>query len=105
MAGGDFLAAGSASRRLKEQLKLLGVDGQIMRRIMIASYEAEMNVVIHAVRGNVWIRLDRDRFNMEVVDQGPGIADLELAMKPGFSTASAQVFPVMHWGRRTWERM
>jgi anti-sigma regulatory factor (Ser/Thr protein kinase)/Fe-S-cluster-containing hydrogenase component 2 len=90
VAGGDFLAAGSASRRLKEQLKLLGVDGQIMRRIMIASYEAEMNVVIHAVRGNVWIRLDRDRFNMEVVDQGPGIADLELAMKPGFSTASAQ---------------
>jgi anti-sigma regulatory factor (Ser/Thr protein kinase)/NAD-dependent dihydropyrimidine dehydrogenase PreA subunit len=90
IVGGKLDDAGSASRRLKEQLKQIGVDGQIMRRIMIAAYEAEMNVVIHAFKGNLWVRLDRDRFNMEVIDQGPGIADLDLAMKPGFSTASAE---------------
>jgi anti-sigma regulatory factor (Ser/Thr protein kinase)/Fe-S-cluster-containing hydrogenase component 2 len=90
IAGGDFLAAGSASRTLKEQLKRLGVDGQIMRRIMIAAYEAEMNVVLHAVKGNLWVRFDHERFNMEVVDEGPGITDLTLAMRPGYSTASAR---------------
>jgi len=90
ITGGKFDEAGSASRRLKEQLKQIGVDGQIMRRIMIAAYEAEMNVVIHAVKGNLWVRFDDRRFNMEVVDQGPGITDLNLAMKPGFSTASAE---------------
>jgi anti-sigma regulatory factor (Ser/Thr protein kinase) len=90
IAGGDFVAAGSASRALKEQLKRIGVDGQIMRRIMIAAYEAEMNVVIHACRGNLWVKFDHDLFNMEVIDQGPGIPNLALAMKPGYSTASAE---------------
>ena len=90
IVGGKFDDAGTASRRLKEQLKQIGVDGQIMRRIMIAAYEAEMNVVIHAVKGNVWVRFDRDRFNMEVIDEGPGIDDLNQAMKPGFSTASEE---------------
>jgi anti-sigma regulatory factor (Ser/Thr protein kinase)/NAD-dependent dihydropyrimidine dehydrogenase PreA subunit len=90
IAGGKFENAGSASRRLKEQLKQIGVDGQIMRRIMIAAYEAEMNVVIHACKGNLWVKFGHDRFNMEVIDEGPGIADLDLAMKPGFSTASAE---------------
>jgi len=90
IAGGDFLTAGSASRALKEQLNRIGVDGQIMRRIMIAAYEAEMNVVIHACKGNLWVRFDQNRFNMEVIDEGPGIADLALALKPGYSTASAQ---------------
>ena len=90
IAGGNFTAAGSASRMLKEQLKRIGVEGQIMRRIMIAAYEAEMNVVIHACRGNLWVRFDNKRFNMEVIDEGPGIADLALALKPGYSTASAE---------------
>ncbi len=90
ITGGNFTTAGSASRTLKEQLKRIGVDGQIMRRIMIAAYEAEMNVVIHAWKGNLWVRFDHNRFSMEVVDEGPGIADLALAMKPGYSTASAE---------------
>jgi anti-sigma regulatory factor (Ser/Thr protein kinase)/NAD-dependent dihydropyrimidine dehydrogenase PreA subunit len=90
IVGGKYDDAGSASRRLKEQLKQLGVDGRIMRRIMIAAYEAEMNVVIHAFKGNLWVRFDQNRFNMEVIDEGPGIANLDQAMKPGFSTASAE---------------
>jgi anti-sigma regulatory factor (Ser/Thr protein kinase) len=90
IAGGNFADAGSASRRLKDQLKKIGVDGQIMRRIMIAAYEAEMNVVIHAFRGNLWVRLDGSLFNIEVIDQNPGIDDIATAMKPGFSTASAE---------------
>jgi anti-sigma regulatory factor (Ser/Thr protein kinase) len=90
ITGGNLETAGSASRALKEQLKRIGVDGQIMRRIMIAAYEAEMNVVIHACKGNLSVRLDHDRFNMEVIDEGPGIADLALAMKKGYSTASPE---------------
>ena len=90
IAGGRFEDAGAASRKLKEQLKQIGIAGQIMRRIMIAAYEAEMNVVIHACKGNLWTRLDGERFSMEVIDEGPGITDLHLAMKPGYSTASAE---------------
>jgi len=90
ITSGNFTAAGSASRALKEQLKRIGVDGQVMRRIMIAAYEAEMNVVIHAWKGNLWVRFDNKRFDMEVIDKGPGIADLALALKPGYSTASAE---------------
>jgi anti-sigma regulatory factor (Ser/Thr protein kinase)/NAD-dependent dihydropyrimidine dehydrogenase PreA subunit len=87
ITGGDFAAAGAATRALKEQLGKLGVEPEVLRRIMIASYEAEMNVVIHARQGNLWARLNQGRIDIEVVDQGPGIPDIELAMKAGFSTA------------------
>jgi serine/threonine-protein kinase RsbT len=90
ITGGDYSASGSATRALKEQLKKLGIEPEILRRIMIASYEAEMNVVIHALRGNLWARLSQDRIDIEVVDEGPGIPDIELAMKAGYSTASEQ---------------
>jgi anti-sigma regulatory factor (Ser/Thr protein kinase)/Na+-translocating ferredoxin:NAD+ oxidoreductase RNF subunit RnfB len=85
--GGSFDAAGSASRGLKEQLKKIGVEAGIMRRAMIAAYEAEMNVVIHARQGNLWAHLNEGRLDIEVVDEGPGIADVELAMREGYSTA------------------
>ena len=87
IVGGDFASAGAATRALKEQLGKLGIEPEILRRIMIAAYEAEMNVVIHAHRGNLWARLNRGRIDIEVVDQGPGIPDIEQAMKPGYSTA------------------
>ncbi len=90
ITGGDYSASGSATRALKEQLKKLGIEPEILRRIMIASYEAEMNVVIHARRGNLWARLSQGRIDIEVVDEGPGIPDIELAMKAGYSTASEQ---------------
>jgi anti-sigma regulatory factor (Ser/Thr protein kinase) len=88
ITGGDYAAAGAATRSLKEQLKKLGVEPEVLRRIMIASYEAEMNVVIHARKGNLWVRLNQGRIDLEVVDEGPGISDIELAMKAGYSTAS-----------------
>jgi anti-sigma regulatory factor (Ser/Thr protein kinase)/NAD-dependent dihydropyrimidine dehydrogenase PreA subunit len=87
--GGDYQQAGSASRSLKEQLKRIGADPAAIRRAMIAAYEAEMNVVIHARRGTMKATLDEHRLDVEVVDDGPGIADIDLAMKPGYSTAPA----------------
>jgi anti-sigma regulatory factor (Ser/Thr protein kinase)/Na+-translocating ferredoxin:NAD+ oxidoreductase RNF subunit RnfB len=88
IAGGDFERAGSASGSLKERLKKIGVEAKDMRRVMIAAYEAEMNVVIHARRGIMRITLNNGQINIEVTDEGPGIGDIERAMKIGYSTAS-----------------
>ena len=85
--GGDFARAGGASRELKEQLRRIGVEPGIMRRVMIAAYEAEMNVVIHALRGTLWAQVNAGALELEVVDEGPGIIDVEQAMRPGYSTA------------------
>jgi anti-sigma regulatory factor (Ser/Thr protein kinase) len=90
IAGGDYALGGSASRRLKEQLKQIGAAPDAIRRAMIAAYEAEMNVVIHARRGTLEARLGPGRLDVEVADEGPGIADIPLAMKEGFSTAPAE---------------
>jgi len=90
IVGGDFASAGAASRGLKEQLTRLGVAGEVLRRVMIAAYEAEMNVVIHARRGKLWARLNSGRIDLEVVDEGPGIPDVQQAMREGWSTAPAE---------------
>jgi serine/threonine-protein kinase RsbT len=90
IAGGDFDSAGLATRKLKEHLARIGVAAPVMRRAMIASYEAEMNVVIHARTGTLWARLDSGRLDMEITDEGPGIPDVELALREGWSTASAR---------------
>jgi anti-sigma regulatory factor (Ser/Thr protein kinase)/Pyruvate/2-oxoacid:ferredoxin oxidoreductase delta subunit len=88
--GGDFGSAGSATRVLKDHLRKAGVPAETLRRAMIASYEAEMNVVIHAQRGALWARMDGGRLDLEVIDEGPGISDIGLAMREGWSTASAE---------------
>jgi anti-sigma regulatory factor (Ser/Thr protein kinase)/NAD-dependent dihydropyrimidine dehydrogenase PreA subunit len=88
--GGDFDSAGLATRKLKEQLSKIGVGAPVMRRAMIASYEAEMNVVIHARTGTLWARLDEEKLDLEVADEGPGIPDVRLALQEGWSTASSQ---------------
>jgi anti-sigma regulatory factor (Ser/Thr protein kinase)/Fe-S-cluster-containing hydrogenase component 2 len=90
IVGGDYDHAGTASRSLKELLKTVGVDAQAVRRVMIAAYEAEMNVVIHAQRGTLMANVDAGAVRVEVADEGPGIADLALAMKEGYSTAPPQ---------------
>jgi anti-sigma regulatory factor (Ser/Thr protein kinase) len=87
--GGDYEHGGAASRSVKEQLKKVGADPAVVRRAMIAAYEAEMNVVIHARRGELRAALQNGQLDVEVIDEGPGVADVEQAMRPGYSTASA----------------
>lgn len=87
--GGDYEHGGAASRSVKEQLKQVGADPAVVRRAMVAAYEAEMNVVIHAHRGELRASLENGQLDVEVIDEGPGIPDIEQAMRPGFSTASA----------------
>ncbi len=88
--GGNYEAGGSASRQVKEQLKKVGADPGVIRRAMVAAYEAEMNVVIHAHGGELRASLDERELRVEVIDTGPGIPNIEKAMRPGFSTASAR---------------
>ncbi|HVO38239.1 MAG TPA: (Fe-S)-binding protein [Spirochaetia bacterium] len=88
IVGGDFDSAGMATRKLKEQLARIGVGALALRRAMIAAYEAEMNVVIHARAGTLWARLDGGKLDLEIADEGPGIPDVELALREGWSTAS-----------------
>jgi anti-sigma regulatory factor (Ser/Thr protein kinase)/Na+-translocating ferredoxin:NAD+ oxidoreductase RNF subunit RnfB len=85
--GGDYEQGGSASRSVKEQLKKVGADPAVVRRAMIAAYEAEMNVVIHSHGGELRVALQNGQLDVEVIDEGPGIPDVEQAMRAGFSTA------------------
>jgi CBS domain-containing protein/anti-sigma regulatory factor (Ser/Thr protein kinase) len=85
--GRDFKQAGTASSALKKTLNRLGIDREIVRRIAIASYEAEMNMVIYTDGGTLAAEAQRDQVKIEASDSGPGIPDIERAMQPGFSTA------------------
>lgn len=88
---GDFAKAGDASSRVKRILQQIGVGPEIVRRVAVACYEAEMNVVIHAHGGTVTLDADLQRITVTVDDQGPGIEDIAQAMTPGFSTAPDSV--------------
>jgi len=88
ITGGDFDLAGLASSGLKQRLKKLGVAPACLRRVLIAAYEAEANIVVHAHKGTLRAALGPSRIDVEVADEGPGIPDIEQAMKEGFSTAS-----------------
>jgi anti-sigma regulatory factor (Ser/Thr protein kinase) len=85
----DFTSAGRASTGIKDALKRMGFEASLVRRVAIASYEAEMNVVMHARRGRILLRVNRDAVQVEALDEGPGIPDIELAMQEGYSTATA----------------
>jgi CBS domain-containing protein/anti-sigma regulatory factor (Ser/Thr protein kinase) len=85
--GKDFDRAGKASTRMKRNLKRLGIRPDIAHRLAVASYEAEMNVVIYADRGTMEYRITPDEIYLRIRDHGPGIADVEKAMQPGYSTA------------------
>ena len=84
---GDFLQAGEASGSIKKFLRQLGVDSGIVRRVAIAAYEAEMNIVIHSVGGQLMLRVSPEYIMLISEDNGPGIPDIELAMQEGYSTA------------------
>lgn len=83
----DFNGAGEASSKIKRTLQQLGVRPEIIRRIAISAYEAEMNVFIHAYRGVIKVEIYSDRTEIVIDDEGPGIDDVNLAMKEGYSTA------------------
>lgn len=86
--GEDFSSAGEASSQVKKVLKKLGVPAEIIKKVSIAMYEAEINMVIHANGGVIDVEADDDKIYIRLVDQGPGIPDIDAAMKEGFSTAS-----------------
>jgi len=85
--GQDFQQAGTSSSRLKRTLKRLGVRPDVVRRVAIASYEAEMNLVVFTQGGTIRARVQPDEIVLETEDAGPGIADIEKALQPGYSTA------------------
>jgi serine/threonine-protein kinase RsbT len=87
----DFMRAGEASGALKKLLKELGFPSDTVRRCAIATYEGEMNMVIHAQGGVVEAIITPDTIELELRDTGPGISDIELAMTEGYSTASDAV--------------
>ena len=89
--GGDFNRAGNASSKIKMVLKQLNVDSKIIKRIVIAVYEAEVNLVAHAKRGTLIALINDVKIEVEIKDEGPGIEDVEKAMEAGFSTASKEV--------------
>lgn len=89
--GGDFSKAGTASSQFKKVLKQLNADPSIIKRIVVALYEAEVNIVAHAFEGIIKIDLDVNRVSIRLEDKGPGIADISKAMQAGFSTASPKV--------------
>lgn len=91
LEGGNFSKAGYASSQIKKVLRQLGIDPKIIKRTVVALYEAEVNVVAHAWRGVAEIEITPDRISMILTDEGPGIADIPLAMQEGYSTASPEV--------------
>jgi len=87
----DFELAGRASTEIKKALKALNIDSQIIRRVAIASYELEINQVVHSNGGIISCSIQPDRVTIVAADTGPGIADLTLALQEGWSTASEMV--------------
>jgi anti-sigma regulatory factor (Ser/Thr protein kinase) len=89
--GGNFSRAGFASSEVKKLLRQLSVDADIIKRIVIALYEGEVNVVAHAYSGKITIDVSDDKVVVVIDDKGPGIPDVNKAMEKGYSTASEQV--------------
>jgi len=88
---GDFSNAGSTSSAIKKILKQLNVDPVIIKRTVVALYEAEVNIVAHAYRGRIYADVEEDAILIRLVDEGPGIPDIDKAMEVGYSTASQLV--------------
>ena len=85
--GENFTSAGEASVRVKKILRKIGFDPETIRRVSIAMYEGEINMVIHAGGGKAEVLIEEDRIEKILTDNGPGIADIDQAMQEGFSTA------------------
>ena len=88
---GDFSNAGFASSQIKKVLKQLNVATSVIKRVVVALYEAEVNIVAHAYEGVIYADIDDQKIVTRLIDKGPGIPDIDRAMQEGFSTASPQV--------------
>lgn len=87
---GAYETAGEASMTIKRTLKRLGIDAAILRQLSVASYEVELNLVIHSLGGTLTLTVDPDKITLISKDVGPGIPDIEKAMTEGYSTASEE---------------
>lgn len=87
----DFSRAGEASSDVKNKLKQLGIAPLVIRKVAIALYEGEINMVIHAKGGRITVEVSPETIQMVLADVGPGIPDIELAMKEGYSTAPDEI--------------
>jgi serine/threonine-protein kinase RsbT len=91
ISGGDFARAGNVASAVKKVLRQLNIDHSVSKRIVIALYEGEVNVVAHAYSGVIEVDIDEERIETKITDKGPGIEDIAKAMEEGYSTASPQV--------------
>ncbi len=91
IAAGDYAAAGEASAKIKGLLKRIGIDPAVVRRVTIAAYEAEMNIVIHSHGGRMELSVTPESVELHCTDTGPGIENIDKAMREGFSTAPSSV--------------
>jgi anti-sigma regulatory factor (Ser/Thr protein kinase) len=89
--GDDFTHAGEASGNVKKVLKQLGFSPDVIRRTTISMYEGEINMVIHAGGGEADILITPHKIDIDLIDQGPGIVDVDLAMQEGYSTAPDKI--------------
>ena len=90
VTAGDYTRAGEASADIKRRLKQLGVSSNVMRKVAVASYEVELNLVIHSEGGTLTLQVEPDKVTLISEDVGPGIPDIEKAMTEGYSTANAE---------------
>lgn len=91
VSGNDFTSAGQASVQVKKNLRQLGLNPEIIRRVSIAMYEGEINMVIHAGGGTAEVIVSEEYIEIILQDNGPGIKDIEQAMQAGYSTASDSI--------------
>lgn len=91
ISGDDFTRAGEASSSVKNKLKMLGIDDMAIRKVAIAMYEGEINMVIHANGGTITVTISDTEITMVLADTGPGIVDIDKAMQAGYSTAPEEV--------------
>lgn len=89
--GQDFTLAGATSANVKKRLRQLGLPPEVIRRVAIAMYEAEINMVIHADGGYIDVEISPEKIHIVFADRGPGIPDIEKAMQEGYSTASNEI--------------
>ena len=91
ISGSNFASAGDATMQIKTELRALGFSSAFVRRISVAMYEGEINMVIHAGGGHARVLVSPEQVEIYLEDHGPGIPDIDLAMKEGYSTAPESI--------------